>query len=127
MSMPDISESEWIVMEALWEKSPQTGSQVAQALREGTGWATTTVRTLLARLVEKKALHIRDNAEGVREFSPAVKREACVRAESASFLERVFRGAEKSLLTHFVSQAKLTPAEAKELKTLLDKAIQENS
>src|SRR5678810_685864 len=98
MKAPDISESEWTVMEALWEKSPQTASQLAKALRKRTGWAQNTVRTLLTRLLEKGALHAADNASGIREFRPAVERDACVRLESDSFLQRVFRGAAKPLL-----------------------------
>ena len=114
-------------MEVLWEKSPQTGAAVTQALRETTGWANTTVRTLLTRLVEKGALRTRDNESGVREFLPAAKREACVKAESASFLDRVFKGAEKALLAHFASNAKLTAEEARELKRLLDESIKKSS
>ena len=47
-------------------------------------WAENTVRTLLTRLVEKGALKTAENASGTRTFLPAVKREACVRAESES-------------------------------------------
>ena len=76
MNPPDISESEWTVMEALWKRSPQTASQLAKALSRSTGWALNTVRTLLSRLVEKGALRADENSSGVREFSPAIAREA---------------------------------------------------
>jgi BlaI family penicillinase repressor len=82
-----------------------------------------TVRTLLSRLVDKGALRTEENAAGVREFAPAVEREACVRAESADFLERVFQGAAKPLLVHFASHSKLTPEEVRELKRLLDQSL----
>jgi BlaI family penicillinase repressor len=127
MNAPDISESEWTVMEALWKKSPQTASQVARALHKRTGWAQNTVRTLLTRLVEKGALRSADNATGVREFTPAVEREACVRVESESFLQRVFRGAAKPLLVHFASNARLTPDEVRELKRLFDQNLKKQS
>ena len=123
MNAPDISESEWTVMEALWKKSPQTASEVARALQKRTGWAQNTVRTLLTRLLEKGALHAADNASGIREFTPAVKRDACVRVESESFLQRVFHGAAKPLLIHFASNAKLTPEEVRELKRLFDQNL----
>jgi len=123
MKAPDISESEWTVMEALWEKSPQTASQLARTLRKRTRWAQNTVRTLLTRLVEKGALHAANNASGIREFRPAVERDACVRLESDSFLQRVFRGAAKPLLVHFASNARLTPEEVRELKRLFDQNL----
>ncbi len=120
MPVPAITDSEWIIMEALWEEAPRTASQVIKAVAASQGWADNTVRTLLARLVEKGALKAGENASGVKEFSPVVKREACVRAESRSFLQRVFRGASKPLLAHFASNVKLTPEEVEELKLLLD-------
>lgn len=120
---PDISESEWAIMEALWEASPQTASEVTRTLRASMNWAENTVRTLLARLVEKGALKTSENASGTRTFIPAVKREACVRAESQSFLDRIFGGAAKPLLVHFAQNSKLTAEEIKELKKLLDQQL----
>jgi BlaI family penicillinase repressor len=120
---PDISDSEWAIMEALWESSPQTASEVTKTLRASMNWAENTVRTLLTRLVEKGALKTSENASGTRTFIPAVKREACVRAESQSFLDRVFGGAAKPLLVHFAQNSKLSPDEIKELKKLLDQQL----
>lgn len=123
MPAPDISESEWTVMEALWESAPQTASEVTRTLRPTMNWAENTVRTLLTRLVEKGALKTAENASGTRTFLPAVKREACVRAESQSFLDRVFGGAAKPLLVHFAQNSKLTAEEVRELKKLLDQSL----
>jgi BlaI family penicillinase repressor len=123
MQPPDISKSEWAVMEALWERAPQTASELTKTLRPVTNWAENTVRTLLKRLVEKGALKTGENANATRTFLPAVKREDCVRAEGESFMQRMFRGAAKPLLIHFATNAKLTPAEVKELKKLLDQSI----
>lgn len=120
---PDISESEWAIMEALWESSPQTASEVTKTLRASMNWAENTVRTLLTRLVEKGALKTSENTSGTRTFIPAVKREACVRAESQSFLDRIFGGAAKPLLVHFAQNSKLTAEEIKELKKLLDQQL----
>lgn len=123
MQTPDISESEWCVMDALWENSPLTAAEVAKILRPKTNWADNTVRTLLTRLVEKGALATGDNPSGPRTFSPAVSREKCVKAEGDSFLQRVFGGAAKPLLVHFAQNTKLTAAEVRELKRLLDESM----
>jgi BlaI family transcriptional regulator, penicillinase repressor len=110
-------------MEALWDTAPQTASEVAKAVKAATGWAENTVRTLLTRLVEKGALKTSENASGTRTYSPAVKRDTCVRAESQSFMERVFGGAAKPLLIHFAQNSKLTAEEVRELKKLLDQSL----
>jgi BlaI family penicillinase repressor len=123
MPLPDIAESEWSIMEALWESSPKTASEVTKTLRPTTKWAENTVRTLLTRLVEKGALKTGENANGTRIFIPAVKREACVRAESESFMQRIFGGAAKPLLVHFAQNSKLTADEVRELKKILDQNL----
>jgi BlaI family penicillinase repressor len=123
MNAPTISEAEWTVMEALWERAPQTASEVAKTLQPSTGWAVNTVRTMLTRLVEKGALRSGDNAAGVREFSPALERALVVESVGRSFLDRVFKGAAQPLLVHFASQSKLTPDEVRELKKLLDDSL----
>lgn len=123
MPAPDISESEWSVMEALWERAPQTATEVTRTLKPTMNWADNTVRTLLTRLVDKGALKTAENESGTRTFSPAVKREACVRAESDSFLQRIFGGAAKPLLVHFAQNSKLTLEEVQELKKLLDQSL----
>ena len=122
MNAPNISESEWAVMEVLWESSPRTASEVAKVLRGNTGWAENTVRTLLTRLVEKGALQTNEGG-AAKLYTPAVKREDCVKAESASFMERIFQGAAKPLLVHFAKNARLTPEEVRELKKILDQSI----
>lgn len=127
MKTPEISEAEWTVMEALWRRSPRTASEIAKELREPTGWALNTVRTLLTRLVEKGALTAAENAGGVREFTPAIEREASVRAESQTFLERVFQGAAKPLLVHFATNSKLSKDELRELKQLFEKELKNKS
>jgi len=123
MKIPGIPESEWAVMEVLWENSPLTAAEVAETLRPATNWAKNTVRTLLTRLVEKGALKTGKNAAGTLTFRPAVSRAACVKAEGKSFLQRIFGGAAKPLLVHFAQNSRLTAAEVKELKRLLDESV----
>ena len=122
-SLPDISESEWSVMEALWESSPQTASELTKTLRPTMNWAENTVRTLLTRLIDKGAIKTGENSSGTRTYLPAVKREACVRAEGESFMQRIFGGAAKPLLVHFAQNSKLTAEEVSELKKILDQSL----
>jgi len=122
MATPDITDSEWTVMEALWKRSPRTASGVAKDVQESTGWAVNTVRTLLARLTEKGAVKSQRGRGGILEFVPVAAREACVRMESESFLKRVFQGAADSLLVHFVQHSRLSAKDIKALKKIVDEA-----
>ena len=118
---PTISDAEWDVMQALWDAyGPLSANDVVDRVAGRRGWSPKTVKTLLNRLVKKAALGF--EAEGNRyRYFPAVTRQACVRRESRSFLDRVFGGAAGPLLAHFVNEAPLTDDEVRALKELLDR------
>jgi BlaI family penicillinase repressor len=111
-----ISDAEWEVMSLLWDKSPQTPGEIIDALAQ-TGWKRRTIRTLVERLAQKGA--VKALTDSPRQYAPAVSRQACVRQESRSFVERVFRGEPASFLLHLVKETKLTPQEIDQLKQLL--------
>jgi BlaI family penicillinase repressor len=114
-----ISDAEWRVMQAVWDRKAATAGEVIAAVGEAAGWRHRTVRTLLARLVDKGALAA--EADGNRYvYRPRVTRAACVRGEGWSFLDRVFAGDAAELLAHFARGADLTPEQIDGLKRLLD-------
>ena len=116
---PVISDAEWEVMQALWgAATPLTANEVVDRVAGRRGWSPRTVKTLLNRLVKKRALGF--EAEGNRyRYHPLVTREACVRSESRSFLSRVFGGAAGAMLVHFVNENPLSPEEVEQLKRVL--------
>ena len=114
-----ISEAEWRVMEALWDRSPRTAADLAAELCPASGWSERTVKTLVGRLVKKGAVSF--EAEGKRYFyAPCVSRDQCVMAESRSFAARVFGGSTKPLLAHFAREGELSSQDIAELRALLD-------
>ena len=114
-----ISDAEWDVMEILWETGACTAADVIALLAPTHDWSHRTVRTLLARLVEKSALEY--DVDGPRYiYRPAVRREQCVRQESRLFAEKIFRGDVGTLLAHFVTDAALSADEIDNLRQLLD-------
>jgi BlaI family penicillinase repressor len=118
VSVPRISDAEWQVMEVLWARSPLMAGEVVDALGSRNGWSPRTVKTMLGRLVKKKAL--RFVPEGKRYlYRPAISREDCIRTESRSFVSRVFGGEPGPMLVHFVNESKLKPEEIRELKRIL--------
>ena len=123
MGGPNISDAEWQVMQVVWERKTATAAEVIAALAAKRRWQHRTVRTLLARLVDKGALAA--EAEGNRYvYRPLVSRSKCVRQESQSFLQRVFSGDAAELLVHFVRGADISPEQVEELKRLLDEKRQ---
>jgi len=115
---PKISEAEWVVMEVVWRRNPVTALEVVRQLAAHKEWQDQTIRTMLRRLIRKKALTYRADGK-VYYYAPAVTREQCVRGESRSFLERVFGGAAQPLLLQLMQETKLSTEEIAELKRIL--------
>jgi BlaI family penicillinase repressor len=115
-----ISDAEWDVMEPIWATGACTAADVIKQLRTTHDWNHSTIRTLLARLVEKGALAY--DVDGARYiYRAAVSRQQCVRQEGRSFLEKAFGGDVAALLAHFVEESSLDRAQIDQLRQLLAK------
>lgn len=117
-----ISDAEWTVMNLIWSSSPIEAAEVIDRVAAANGWSPATVKTMLHRLVRKGAL----NAEQVGKkylYRPAVRRDACVRQASRSFLDRVFGGEATPALIQMVKSARLSAQDVAEIKALLDQKI----
>jgi len=117
--LPQISDAEWDVIKVLWDRGEASAQDVTEALAVGRNWRPQTVKTLLNRLVKKGAVAY---AEEGRRFiyRPKVSRDAVARAESRSFLSRVFDGAVTPALVHFLKLGNLSSADIDQLKRMLD-------
>ena len=81
-------------------------------------WAEGTVRTLINRLLKKKA--IRGDRDGARYvYRPLVERDSYVLSESRGLLDRLFEGEVTPLVAHFARHRALTPKDIKKLKALI--------
>ncbi len=117
--IPRISEAEWQVMKVLWRKSPLTANNIVKILSEETQWKRETIRTLINRLVRKKALDFKKQSRQYLYF-PLVNESECVREETKSFLDRVHGGSIEPMLAAFVESEKLSPEKIARLKQILD-------
>ena len=106
-------------MKALWDHGPLTSGQVVERLASERAWRPRTVKTLLARLVQKGAVSTRRDEKRTL-YAPKVARDAVVRKETRSFLARVFDGAVTPALVHFIKEADLSAEEIDQLKRILD-------
>jgi BlaI family penicillinase repressor len=113
-----ISQAEWDVMEPIWAAGACTAADVIKQLRKTHDWNHSTIRTLLARLVEKGALTY--DVDGSRYiYRATITRQRCVRQEGRSFLDKAFGGDVAALLAHFVSEASLDRDQIEQLRQLL--------
>lgn len=113
-----LSDSEWTVMNAVWKQTPATARDVLERTAAETDWAYTTVKTILARLVDKGALRERKRAN-VSLYEPVVSRGQARHSAVRSLLDKAFDGTFGSLFHHLVAEEKLSKKERDKLATLL--------
>ena len=120
MKQISLSNNEWKLMGRLWERSPRTIMELTADLREETGWSKNTIITMLSRLEAKGAVR---HEEGVRAkaYYPAVDRETAARAETESFLGKVYGGSLGLLVSAMVESRALTEEDLAELSAILEK------
>jgi len=114
------SDSEMQVLSALWDKAPQTAADLTIRIGKINGWTQATVKTLLARLVQKGA--VTAEADGRRYlYRPAVDRAEAVAEESQRFVDRLFGGRVSPLIAHLAEREALSDADIAEIEALLRK------
>ena len=107
-------------MTALWERSPASVRDILERIGPKTDWAYSTVKTILERLVEKKALRVRKRANsGI--FEPLITRQEARRTAVRSLLEKAFDGGFGSLVQHLFAEEKLSRHERRQLIGMLEK------
>lgn len=114
------SESEMQVLSALWDDAPQTAADLTRRIGTINGWTQATVKTLLARLVQKGA--VTAEADGRRYlYRPAIDRAEAVGEESQRFVDRLFGGRVSPLIAHLAEREALSDTDIAEIEALLRK------
>ena len=116
--MSKISGAESQIMEALWGRSPLTAEEIVQSVGPAQGWGEATVKTLINRLLKKKAI-ASERAGGRALYRPLVSREEYVTGESQGLLDRLFGGQVAPLVAHYARHRALSADEVKRLKKLI--------
>ena len=117
----NLSDAEWKLMNPLWDRAPRTMMELTALVREDTGWSKSTVITMLSRLEAKGAVR---HEEGLRakQYYPLIRREEAARAETESFLSRVYGGSLGLMMSAMVDSHALTEKDIAQLSAILDKA-----
>lgn len=117
----NLTNSEWYVLDCLWEKSPMTVMELVSALGNRLGWAKSTTITTLRRM-EDKGLVLCTVEGRAKHYTPAVQRDRAVRGETRSFLDKVYQGSVGLMVSALAQDKALSKAEIDELYEILRRA-----
>ena len=114
-----LTEAEWQIMKALWEKHPATAREILERLPAGVKWAYTTIKTMLTRLVDKQV--VREAKQGnTSVYDPLISQRKARLSAFRSLLETAFDGAMGPLVHFLVEEEQLTPKQKRELARLVE-------
>ena len=122
------SESEWLIMDILWEKGDSvTSAEVIEKLnarsKDGSEMSAKMVRVLMNRLKAKGLIDFTHDKEDARMYHYfAVRtREECEEIKSKSFVESYFAGSGKDAVAALLEVSSLSSEEIDELEKILSK------
>lgn len=115
-----LSQSEWTVMEALWER-PKTLMELVRELGQSNRWAKSTVTTMVRRMEEKGAVAYETQGRA-KLFRAAVSREEAAEEETSSLLRRAYRGSVSLMFSAMTKKQELSREEIGELRSILRRA-----
>lgn len=116
-----VTNSEWYVMDCLWEEHPRTLMQIVPLLNERVGWSKSTCATMVRRMAEKELIGYEEKGK-TKYFFPKVKKEDVVVQETRDFLQRIYDGSIGMMMSALVRQNDLSKEDIEELQEILKTA-----
>lgn len=118
--LPQISDAEFEVMDVIWKFAPISTNEITDRLARTKDWSPKTIYTMLSRL-EKKGVIVHEKKSRVFVYTPCVRKEQYIEAESRTLADRFFYGAMNRMVVSFLDQKELSSEDLDELQRILDR------
>ena len=123
-NLPNLSRAEYAILQILWKNDKQTVREVHDLVKNSQGWAYTTTKTMMDRMV-KKELMTREEFHGIFLYKPLISRPQGMARMVEFFADRVLEMDTRAVVSMFAGSSAISAKEIKELEGLLDDLSQE--
>lgn len=120
MERPELAKTELDVMKVLWDGGKLSAREVHERLAEAQGWAYSTTRTVLERMVAKELVD-KDRFHGIYLYRPAISKAAGLAPLVREFASRVLEMDARPVVSLFAAGGSLTEDEVAELASILER------
>ena len=122
--MVKLSSSEIYIMNIIWEKGEATSFDILDRIKITKRLSENTVRTLLARMVKKGAISIKEKIIKTYTYMPQINKDEFQIEKSKEFLDDIYNGDIKSMLLNYLKLNKIQAEDLEDiLKIIKDKDI----
>ena len=118
--LPDLSKAELDILKILWEKSPLSIREVHNKIPSEYGWAYSTTKTMMDRMLKKGYLQ-RSNFHGVNIYNTLISKPAGLARFVNFFATKVLETDVSQVVGMFTGGHSLSEDEVKELEILLQR------
>ena len=117
-SLPEITESEWAVIKAVWSLEPCPAPTVQEHLAGQRDWSVSTVRTLMERMAAKGLL-TSEKLRNLTLYRSAVSRQQAQLGELRYALKNAFDGALTPMVQCLLESERLDASQLDQLEALI--------
>ena len=110
-------DSEWKVMEVLWQQNDQTSKAVSLHLAQSAGWNKNTTYTVIKKCIDKGAIERREPNFVCHAL---ISKQQAQTEEAQSLVDKVFGGSAELLFASLLSDRSLSKDELDRLKALVE-------
>lgn len=110
-------DSEWKVMEVLWQENDRTAKEISLRLADSIGWNKHTTYTVIKKCIDKGAIERR---EPNFICHAVISKQQAQKEEAETLVEKVFGGSAELLFASILSDRSLSKEELARLKALVE-------
>ncbi len=115
----ELTEAEWSIMRHIWDNGASTAGMVQEALEKSKGWAYSTVKTTMDRMVKKNLLFT-ERIRNLQLFKACISREQAQKGEFQKMLSRAFNGALTPMMQFLLENEEISKNELDELRQMIE-------
>lgn len=119
MRSSDITQSEIVIMNVIWENKQATLRTIMDAVCEKTSWSKHTIISFLKRMEKKNLIEV-VSTEPVRVYSALIEKESTLKGKTTSIINQIYNGDLSLLVSNMVSTKDMSDEEIEELISILE-------
>ena len=114
----ELTEGEWTIIRAVWANEPCAAPTVQEVLKDQTGWAYSTVKTMMDRMVGKGLL-VTERIRNLLPYRSAITPAQAQSGEVMRTLKRAFNGAMTPMMQFLLNHGNVSQKDLTELAAMI--------
>lgn len=115
---PQMTDNEWAILQVVWDSQTCTAPDVQETLKSQKGWAYTTVKTMMDRMVNKGLLKV-EKVRNLHFYKAAITPAQAKKGEIMRTLKRAFNESLTPMMQFLVENNEFSDADYAQLQQLI--------